>query len=155
MPSCEFAGIGWVITIIAVFISHRLTKQRDDLKENRKEIRAEVDKLLESVNLLRNAANDYYFPAKNDANSKRLCVDIHNHINECDRLVAWLNKPENKIDLTNDFYDLYDTITGGDFESIQHRPGEQHTEKCKEISIKIQSIIAKTEHWYRNQYHEQ
>lgn len=58
MSSCDVAAIGWVIALVGLIVNHRLTGQRD----TRKEIRGELDKFLVALKVLRDAANDYYFP---------------------------------------------------------------------------------------------
>lgn len=148
MSTCDVAAIGWVIALAGLIINHQLTNKRD----TRKEIRSEIDKFISSLKLLRDAANDYYFPAKPDTNPKRMVVDIHNQITELDRFVGWLKSLNGGMDLDNNFSDLFEIITGDDFESLLHISGEQHSGKCKEISLKTQETIADIENWYRNKY---
>jgi hypothetical protein len=148
MTTCDVAAIGWLITLAGFIINHRLSNVRD----TRKEVRSEIDKFISTLKLLRDAANDYYFPAKSDTNSKRMIVDIHNQITELDRFVGWLKSLKGGIDLDNNFSDLFEIITGDDFESSLHISGEQHSEKCKEISLKTQMTIADIENWYKKKY---
>lgn len=148
MSTCDVAAIGWVIALFGLIANNWFANNRD----TRKEIRSEIDKLINSLKLLRDAANDYYFPAKPDTNSKRMVVDIHNQITELDRFVGWLKSLNGGMDLDNNFSDLFEIITGDDFESLLHISGEQHSRKCKEISLKTQETIADIENWYRNKY---
>ncbi|POZ53011.1 hypothetical protein [Methylovulum psychrotolerans] len=148
MSSCDVAAIGWVIALVGLIVNHRLTGQRD----TRKEIRGELDKFLVALKVLRDAANDYYFPAKPDTQPKRMALDIHNQFSELDRLVEWLKSRQKGMDLDGDFADLFEMVTGDDFESSAHLPGGHHARKCQDISIKIQTIIAKIEQWYGKHY---
>ena len=148
MSTCDIAAIGWVIALAGFIINHQLTNVRD----TRKEIRSEIDRFSNSLRLLRDVANDYYFPANPDTNSKRMALDIHIQFNELDRLVEWLKYLKNGMDLDNNFADLFEIITGNDFESSTHISGEQYSEKCKDISIKIQETIAEIENWYSKKY---
>jgi hypothetical protein len=155
MSICDFpnigwiiAAIGWIIALVSLIFNHRLTNIRD----TRKEIRSEIDKFVSSLKLLRDAANDYYFPAKSDTNSKRMIVDIHNQITELDRFIGWLKALKGGIDLDNNFSDLFEIITGDDFESSSHISGAHYSDKCKEISLKTQETIADIENWYKKKY---
>jgi hypothetical protein len=43
-------------------------------------------------------------------------------------------------------------VTGGDFESTKHRPGEHHSEHCKKISIQKEALVTEAELWFNQTF---
>lgn len=147
MSSCEFAAIGWIITLFGLLFANWQANHR----ETRKEIRVKLDQLNQYLSVLLDSSKNYYLDEKSTLT--RESVKIHESINTCDRLIEDLKQFKNDIDLRTHFYIIFDMVTGGDFESKKHRPGDHHAEHCKKISIQKESLIKDAEAWYRKTFH--
>lgn len=146
MNACVLAGVGWVITIAGFFITNKQANNR----QTRQETRSKIDLLSKSLEDLLDASKTYYLD--DQASQTRQRVDIHDAINICDGHIEYLSSIKNGIKLQQEFYLLYDKITGGNFESKTHKASEEHDELCIECSILKQDILKSAENWYKNTY---
>ena len=147
MTTCEFAAIGWVITLFGLFVTNHQANQR----VTRNEIRAKLDQLNRELNSLLDASKNYYLDESTQLNIQ--IISIHNAINICDRLIVELSKSSQPIDLEKNFNCIFELVTGGNFESKNHRPGDEHTLLCKMISLQKESLLKNVEDWYRRIFH--
>ena len=148
MTTCDFAAVGWAITLIGLVITHYLANIRD----TRKEVLSGVESLNKSIKLLGDMANNYYFPASSGTDKDRIALDIKIQFNEVERRIDWLKNLKKSKDFSDELYELFDMITGGNFESSSHMPGKQHSDKCHVIGAKIQNIIRNIDKWYEEKY---
>ena len=146
MTSCEFAAIGWVITLFGLFFADYKANKR----ETRKEIRAKLDQLNAAMDALLDASKNYYL----DKNAILILeiVKIHEKINTCDTIIDSLSSAKN-LSIKTEFYAIYDKITGGNFESKQHKPSEHFAELCTEVAKLKQVMLNKSEQWLYKNYH--
>jgi hypothetical protein len=146
MTTCEFAAIGWVITLFGFFITNRQANHR----QTRQEIRSKLDQLNNALGALLDSSKNYYLD-KNALLSSEI-VKIHEAINTCERHIEELSHMKRGVELQPEFYILYDAVTGGDFESKNHQPGDHHAELCIQNSIQKESLVTKSEGWFRNTF---
>lgn len=133
-------------TVIGWFITNHLTSERELKKEKRQLIADNVSKLNTALKELGKYTNDYYFPSKNDIDSYRVALDIKTVFVEIERYVDWIS--EHGKDFHASIYDLYDEITGGNFESSNLKPGKHYSDKCHCIAKNIQNLIADVSEWH-------
>lgn len=143
MSACQFAAIGWVITLIGMLVSNIQTNQRI----TRAELRAKLDKLGQELNNLLSASSSYYLDE--DAKLSLQAISIHSALNVCSRILYEL-KP--RINLENDLSNIFELVTGGSFESADHKPGNEHIDLCKRISLQNQELLRSIEYWYQTNY---
>lgn len=146
MTSCEFAAIGWVVTLFGFFIANRQANHR----QTRQEIRSKLDQLNQALGALLDSSKNYYLDK--DALLSREIVKIHETINTCGRHIEELSNMKGGIKLQSEFYTLYDAITGGNFESKNHQPGDHHSELCIQNSIQKESLVTKSEDWFHKTF---
>lgn len=148
MSTCDVAAIGWILALIGIFVNNRFANHR----ETRKEMRSKIDFLNKSLDNLLDASRNYYLDA--NSSSPKESFRIHEAINTCDRIVEELLKSNQKINLRSDFYDLYEKVTGGKFESANHVPGKHHSDLCKDISIKKEDLMKTAEAWFSKAFNQ-
>ena len=146
MTACQFAAIGWVIAIIIAIYANQQANKR----ETRKETREKLNQLNTCLSSLVDAANNYYL--NYDSLCSKEIIRIHEAINTGYRLIEDIGNTKKGIKLHVHFCDLYELVTGGDFESNQHQAGSQFTELCKEIAAKKESLIIESEAWFNKTF---
>ncbi|NOT83436.1 MAG: hypothetical protein HOP02_01370 [Methylococcaceae bacterium] len=147
MSSCEITSVGLVIALFGLLFNNWKANER----ETRKEIRTKIDQLNQSLIALLDASKNYYLDEK--ATLTRESVKIHEAINTCDRLIEDLRQFKNGVDLRSHFYIIFDMVTGGDFESKNHCPGDLYAQHCKKISIQKEFLVKDLEVWFHKTYH--
>lgn len=146
MSSCDFAAIGSIIALFGLLFNNIQANHR----ETRKEILSKINTLNLSLTALLDYSKNYYLD--DHAIMAREIVKIHESFNICGRLITELKELKKGINLESDFYIIFDMVTGGDFESMKHRPGNHHTEHCKKISIQKEALVTKAEHWFNKTF---
>jgi hypothetical protein len=145
MTACEFASVGWVITLVGFLYNNHTSNTR----ETRKEIRAKLDQLNNGLDSLFDASKNYYLVP--DAILFLEITKIHEKISTCATLIENLSKIKG-FSIDTEFYKIYDKITGGDFESKKHKPGEHNTEFFIEAIKLKKDLIKKSEDWFHKNF---
>lgn len=146
MDSCVFAGVSSLIALFALMYNNRQANYR----ETRKEIRAKLDNLNAELNALLGASKNYYLGK--DISLSIETTKIHEANNACQRHIEELNHMKGGISLFPEYYIIYEMVTGGNFESTNHKPGDHFVDLCKKISIQKELLITKAEGWFNKQY---
>ncbi|MCF7971314.1 MAG: hypothetical protein K9L22_09150 [Methylococcaceae bacterium] len=146
MGTCEFAAIGWLITLMAVIY----TNQKADNRETRKEVRGKVDQLADTLMLLNNTATEYYMD-KNRSSSMQE-IKIHESFNICIRIIENLYLADKSIGIQENFDNLFELITSGDFESKNLIPGEHNKDLCKDFVLEKEKLIRNLEQWFSKKF---
>lgn len=147
MTTCEFAVIGWVVTLCGFLITNRQNNQR----VTRNEIRAKLDHLNQELNNILDASKSYYLDKNAELNIQ--IISIHSAINICDRLITDLSKTKPAIKLERDFGYIFELVTGGSFESQNHQPSDNYIDLCKRISLQKEALLKIAEDWFRETFH--
>ena len=140
-------AIGWLVTGLGWYVSHHHAIQR----ESRKEMRTNIDKLINRLHELIKTACDYY-TTNESLDQERKSLDIHILIEQCRRQIEIFEKLTNPPKISNKFTELYEAITGGNFESKNRTYAPEDIEKCKRISVLNGKIIECIEDWYNQEY---
>lgn len=139
--------VGWLVTGIGWFVSHVQANSR----ESRKELRSNVEGFIKTLSELVKSSCEYY-TSSDRLEQQRKSLDIYVLIEKCRRQMERFDKEKDPPKLYPTFTELYEAITGGDFDSGNRQPSEADREKCKRISSLNEKIVNCVEVWYTNRY---
>ena len=139
------AIVTWLITVLGWIVNNHHANTREARKEYRSSLNnleTDVDRLLNSylIYLTENAATE----------NEQARISIYSDLNRLERHVEFL-KADVGLELMDKFVDLYEAITGGDFESKSRKlanAGRDHIH----AAAKTEVLIACAEAWFRKAY---
>jgi len=143
---CYFTALGVVATLFGLLYTNSQNNQR----QTRTEFRSKVDQLNETLNKLVIASQNYYLDAQSI--TAKEVANIHHAINSCDSLISQFHEHETPADLNTEFFALYDSVTGNDFQSDNLQPGQQYSGLCNSISINKEALTQQAEKWFKDTF---
>jgi hypothetical protein len=143
---CYFTALGVIATLLGLLYTNSQNNQR----QTRAEFRSKVDKLNETLNKLVSASQNYYLDTQSI--TAKEVANIHHAINSCDRLISEFQEHVKPADLNTEFFALYDSVTGNDFQSDKLQPGQQYSVLCNSISINKEALTKKAETWFKDTF---
>lgn len=134
--------LGWIVTAMGWLVANFQANKR----EKRKELRAEIDRVILTVHGLLEAARQYYTKAGDDREDARL--RIHTLINRASGQIELLDRHQDDPKVQSRFVSLYEAITNGDFESKDLKPAPLSGERYTRIAFAAENLVSKIEEWY-------
>lgn len=135
---------GWLVTAIGWLVANFQANHR----ERRKEIRAEVDRLISTLDGLLEAAREYYTSNGNNREEPRL--RIHTLINRSSSQIEFLETRKNGPEMNIRMAALFEAITDGNFESKKLKPQPLSGERYVRIAAATENLSSTVERWFRS-----
>src|SRR5437764_799072 len=139
------ALVGWLLSTLGWLISSRHANNR----EARKEYRAAVSALEDDVDDLLAAYLAYLTEPKATENEQAR-LRVHSVINRLRRHVLDLT-PDVGPELREGFTELFEVITGGQFESRTRKPERAAEDYARAVAC-AETLLDAAESWFRTKY---
>lgn len=139
-----FAILGWIITGLGWYITSAQANTRD----KRKELRAQIDSLIETIDITQEFAFEYY-SNQGDARQKNR-LQLFQKLQKIETKNSVITKYENNFDVNSEFSGFWEAITDGDFDSKLLKKLDSSDERFSRISSACSYLISKIEVWYLN-----
>ena len=140
-----------LITWSLVIAGWRIVSNDNNLREKRKELRADIGKVIDVVDALEIKAIKYYMLGVNDE-TRLLEVEIKRDLKVLEAKLTLLSASESRFQTANMQRDLQTTLTGGDFEQSNRQPRLHNDGKLIEISSSTRELISFVESTYIAKY---
>lgn len=137
-----FAILGWIITGLGWYITSAQANSRD----KRKELRAQIDSLIETIDIAQEFAFEYY-SNQGDARQKNR-LQLFQKLQKIETKNSVITKYENNFDVNSEFSGFWEAITDGDFDSKLLKKLDSSDERFSRISSACSYLISKIEVWY-------
>lgn len=142
-----FVILGWIVTGLGWFITSNQAKSM----EKRKELRAQIDSLVETIDITQEFAFEYYSNLGDKRQKNRL--QLFQKLQKIETKNSVITKYENNFDVNNEFSAFWESITDGDFDSNSLKKLDSFDERFSRISSACSHLISKIEAWYLNVKH--
>lgn len=132
---------GWFLTIVGWLVSSVTANKR----ERRKEARTEVDACAKMAHELLGFSRDYYTRPASDVAVAGLGAKIRFEVQRLVIRVERLEKKHAHFDVANSVSELYDAITGGDFDSKTREASNFDSDVLLKIESDVHFLIDQLE----------
>lgn len=143
-PIGWFLAIGWGVTAAGWLV----TSLQANKRETRKEYRAEVTALEVSTDRLLEAYRRY-LSETDEAKCEQARLQVHSDVNRVRRRVEGLEGAVGG-EICRKFENLFEVLTGGDFESKSRRSGSGNN--YARVVTAAEDLLECAETWFRNKY---
>jgi Mg2+ and Co2+ transporter CorA len=142
------SAIGQVVTWILVIIGWTVINRQHNVRESRKEMRAQLDILRKSVLQVETRAENYHIAEKHsDEEARKIKVELTRVANIVDRLQL-LNQHEQEHRIIK----LRKSITLNNFDSHEHKQLSLDSNLIAKINSAVDDLINSLEQSYKQRY---
>lgn len=139
-----------IVSWLLVIAGWRFVSRDQSLRENRKDTRAQIDRIDLLLSKIEASAHDYFCRSANDDACVGLAITLKRDIQRLGGQLALVRSGDDEYE--KPFIALRQAITGDDFDSPSRRTRLADSIKLHEISQAVNDVTASNERWFRARY---